>query len=59
MNRGKYVKDISYREGYNDGRREGVKTVIFSCNEYLDRIDESMKYLKERLNDIEKESEEM
>lgn len=56
MNRGKYIKDISYREGYDDGRREGVGAIIISCNEYFNRVNEAMNYLKERLNEL-KQSE--
>lgn len=28
MDREKYIKDTSYRDGYTDGYREGVNTVI-------------------------------
>ena len=56
MNREKYIKDISYREGYDDGRREGVNASIISYNEYFNRVNEAMNYLKERLNEL-KESE--
>lgn len=56
MNRGQYIKDISYREGYDDGRSEGVNAAILSCNEYFDRINKIMNYLRERLNEL-KESE--
>lgn len=57
MNREKYVKDKSYREGYTDGRREGIDTVINTYNAYLNRLTEDINYLRERLENIKAECE--
>jgi hypothetical protein len=58
MNRKKYVKDKSYREGYNEGRKEGIDAVINTCNAYLNRLEEDIIYLREQLKNIKAESEE-
>ena len=57
MNREKYIKDMSYREGYGEGRKEGINTVINTYNAYLNRLEEDICYLRERLNNIKAESE--
>ena len=57
MNREKYVKDKSYREGYEDGRKEGINTVIITYNAYLNRLEENINYLREQLKNIKVESE--
>ena len=57
MNREKYVNDKSYREGYEDGRKEGINTAIYTYNAYLNRLEEDINYLRERLNNIKAESE--
>lgn len=57
MNREKYVKDESYREGYGDGRKEGINTVVNICNAYLNRLEEDINYLRERLKDVKVKSE--
>lgn len=58
MNREKYINDKSYREGYKDGRKEGINTAIFTCNSYLNRLEEDINYFRERLKNIKEESEE-
>jgi len=58
MNREKYVKDKSYREGYEDGRKEGVNAVTNTYNAYLNRLEEDINYLREQLKNIKAESEE-
>ena len=58
MDREKYIKDKSYREGYTDGRREGINAVINTYNAYLNRLEEDINYLRERLENIKAESEE-
>jgi len=57
MNREKYIKDESYREGYNEGRKEGIGAVINTYNTYLNRLEEDINYLREQLNNIKAESE--
>ncbi len=57
MNREKYIKDKSYREGYKDGHKEGIDTVINTYNAYLNRLEEDINYLRERLENIKAESE--
>ncbi len=59
MNREKYVKDKSYREGYTDGRKEGINTVISTYNTYLNRLEEDINYLREQLKNIKTESEDI
>lgn len=57
MNREKFIKDKSYREGYGEGRKEGIDAVINIYNAYLNRLQEDINYLRERLKDIKAESE--
>lgn len=57
MNREKYIKDKSYREGYKDGHKEGIDTVINTYNAYLNRLEEDINYLRERIENIKTESE--
>lgn len=57
MNREKYIKDKSYREGYEEGRKEGIDAVINTYNAYLNRLEEDINYLRERLENIKAESE--
>lgn len=57
MNREKYINDKSYREGYGEGRKEGIDAVITTCNAYLDRLEEDINCLREKLKDIKAESE--
>ncbi len=55
MNREKYIKDKSYREGYKDGHKVGTDTVINICNAYLNRLQEDINYFRERLENIKAE----
>lgn len=57
MNREKYIKDKSYREGYGEGRKEGIDAVINTYNAYLNRLEEDINYLREKLKNIKAESE--
>ena len=57
MNREKYIKDKSYRAGYEEGRKEGIDTAIYTYNAYLNRLEEDITYLRERLKNIKAESE--
>ncbi len=57
MNREKYIKDKSYREGYEEGRKEGIDAVTSTYNAYLNRLEEDITYLRERLKNIKSESE--
>lgn len=55
MNREKYIKNKSYREGYGEGYKEGVDEVINTYNAYLNRLEEDINYLRERLKNIKAE----
>lgn len=57
MNRKKYVNDESYREGYLDGRKEGIDTVLCGYNAYLKILEVDINCLRELLKDIKAESE--
>lgn len=57
MNREKYIKDKFYREGYEEGRKEGIDAVINTYTAYLNRLEEDITYLRERLENIKSESE--
>lgn len=57
MNREKYIKDKSYREGYVEGRKEGIDAVINTYTAYLNRLEEDITYLRERFENIKSESE--
>ena len=57
MNREKYVKDNSYREGYDEGRKEGIDTVVNTYDVYLNRLEEDINYLREQLKNTKAESE--
>ena len=57
MNRKKYVNDESYREGYLDGRKEGINTVLCGYNTYLKILEVDINCLRELLKDINAESE--
>lgn len=57
MNREKYIKDKSYREGYEEGRKEGIDVIINTYNAYLNRLEEDIIYLREQLKNIKAESE--
>lgn len=59
MNREKYIKNESYKEGYKDGRKEGIDTAINTYNVYLNKLEEDINYLREQLNNIKVESEEL
>ena len=58
MNREKYIKDKSYRDGYEEGHKEGINAVINTYNVYLNRLEEDINYLREQLKNIKAESEE-
>ena len=58
MNREKYIKDKSYREGYDEGRKEGIDAVINTYNAYLNKLEEDINYLQEQLKNIKLEMEE-
>lgn len=51
MNREKYIKDKSYREGYGEGRKEGIDAVINTYNAYLNRLEEDINYLYANCDD--------
>lgn len=59
MDRDKYVNDASYREGYTDGRRDGVNAVVYNYSVYLNRLEAEIVLLREKLSDLKKESEDI
>lgn len=50
MNREKYINDTSYREGYTDGYREGVNTVISMYENNIQNSQIIDKYRREITN---------
>ena len=52
MNREKFIKDKSYREGYLDGRKEGMNTTITFCQSYLNQLIGGAEELKNKLSEI-------
>lgn len=46
MNRDKYVNDESYREGYEEGRKEGANALISVIKPHLDKIKEEIEYIE-------------
>ena len=59
MKRDKYVNDPSYREGYIDGRREGINAMISNYEVYLNRLELEISLLREKLYSMKAESEEV
>ncbi len=57
MNREKFIKDKSYREGYKEGHKEGIDAVINICNAYLNKLEKDVNYLREQFENIKAESE--
>ena len=58
MNREKYIKDKSYKEGYKEGHKEGIDMVINTYNAYLNKLEEDINHLQEQLKNIKAEMEE-
>ena len=52
MNREKYVNDISYREGYTDGYREGVNTVISMYENNVQKFVDDFTELNNKLIEL-------
>lgn len=52
MNRGKYIKDASYKDGYTDGYREGVNTVISIYENNIQKFVNDFKLLNENLTEL-------
>ncbi len=57
MNREKYITDKTYREAYEEGRKEGIDAVINIINAYLNKLEKDVNYLREQLKNIKAESE--
>lgn len=51
MNREKYINDTSYREGYDDGRKEGANSVVTSIMDFLNILSIQIEYMKKTLTD--------
>lgn len=51
MNREKYMNDVSYREGYDDGRKEGANSVDTSIMDFLNILSIQIEYMKKTLTD--------
>lgn len=51
MNREKYMNDESYREGYDDGRKEGANSIASIIMRYLDMSSNNNEFMKKLLSD--------
>ena len=51
MNREKYMNDESYREGYDDGKKEGANSVVTIFMRFLNKLSNDIEYMKKILND--------
>ncbi len=58
MNRDKYINNTSYREGYTDGYREGVNTVISMYENNIQKFIDDFTSLNEKLIELKTKSEE-
>lgn len=52
MNREKYIKDTSYREGYTDGYREGVNSVVSLLEYNVQKFTDDLIELNNKLVDL-------
>lgn len=51
MDREKYINDTSYREGYDDGRKEGANSVVTITMRFLNMLSNQIEYMKKILTD--------
>ena len=51
MNREKYMNDMIYREGYDDGRKEGSHSVAATTLVCLNKLTDDIEYMKKLLSD--------
>jgi hypothetical protein len=51
MNREKYMNDMGYREGYDDGRKEGSNSVATTTMVCLNKLTDDIEYMKKLLSD--------
>ena len=51
MNREKYINDTSYREGYDDGKKEGLNSGLDITIGFLNRLSSEIEYMKKILSD--------
>ena len=59
MNRKKYINNDDYREGYTDGRREGVNTVLGMYKNDIQKFIDDFTEFHNKLIELKSESEEM
>lgn len=51
MNREKYINNTSYREGYDDGKKDGSNSVITWFMRFLNKLSNDIEYMKKILPD--------
>lgn len=51
MNREKYISNTSYREGYDDGRKEGLSSSLDITIGFLNKLSNDIEYMKKILSD--------
>lgn len=54
MDRDRLRTDISYREGYIEGRKEALDTMVTSLQQTIDRLNSEIKYDELLLEHINK-----
>lgn len=51
MNREKYISNTSYREGYDDGKKEGLSSNLSITMGFLNKLSNDIEYMKKILSD--------
>ena len=51
MDRQKYINDISYREGYDDGKKEGASSTLAITIGFLNKLSNDIEYMKKIMSD--------
>lgn len=51
MNREKYINNTSYREGYDDGKKEGLGSSLIITMRFLNKLSNDIEYMKKILSD--------
>lgn len=51
MNREKYISNTSYREGYDDGKKEGASSTLAITMGFLNKLSNDIEYMKKILSD--------
>ena len=51
MNREKYINNTSYREGYDDGKKEALISNFTITMKFLNKLSNDIEYMKKILSD--------